>query len=128
MKFHHTGLAVKSITKELTTYEKLGGIKESEIFSDQNLGVKVCFVNLGGHRIELVEGIGETSPVNDMIKKGIRMYHQCFEVDSLDKYKSIFADMRAALVVPPTPAVAFNGRRVCFYLLPNRDLIELVET
>jgi hypothetical protein len=37
-------------------------------------------------------------------------------------------DMGAVLVSHPNPAVAFGGRQVCFLLLPNRMLIELIAT
>lgn len=127
MNFHHIGLAVSDIEKELLIYKELGAEQESEIFEDEKLQVSICFIKLGGSRIELVAPLTENSPVSNYIKKSIRMYHHCYEVNSL---KDIHEQMKALgsfLIVPPTPAVAFGGRSVCFYMLRNKDLIEFVE-
>jgi methylmalonyl-CoA/ethylmalonyl-CoA epimerase len=34
---------------------------------------------------------------------------------------------RFAQILPPTPALAFNGRRICFLYNPSLGLIELLE-
>ena len=127
MIFHHIGIAVKSIKNELDTYKTIGASEISEVFSDEKLGVNVLFLNLGGVRLELVEPRREGSPIDNYIKKKVRMYHKCFIVPSLSQIHEQMKVLRAAMVVKPTPAVAFAGKKVCFYLLPNGDLLEFLE-
>lgn len=127
MKFHHIGLAVKSIERELSVYRRLGSNDISPVYSDPLLKVRVCFVELFGLRLELVEPLGSPSPIDVFLQKKIRMYHQCFEVSSLESTIERMQQMGALSIVPPTPAVAFEGRRVCFYILPNQDIVEFLE-
>jgi hypothetical protein len=36
-------------------------------------------------------------------------------------------DLRFKMVVPPAPAVAFQGRRIAFFFMPNMFLVEVIE-
>lgn len=126
MKFHHVGLATNCIKTELDIYRKLGCNSISEIYEDKNLGVKVCFVDLAGLYIELVEPLEKNSPVDNYLKKGVRMYHKCFIAPSMNFIHEKMRNLDAIMVSPPKPAIAFGGKEVVFYFLRNKDLIEFV--
>jgi len=91
--------------------------------------VRVAFVTLnGGARIELIEPIDDTSPVSRFLtdRRG-GLYHVCYSTDSLEESIADFRGRRCMLFSGPTPAAAFDGRRIAFMLTPQRDIVELVE-
>lgn len=128
---HHLGLAVPSVEAAIPLYEKLlGRVLVSGPFDDPIQRVRVCFLASRDGTdvsIELIAPLSDDSPVNQHLKKGLGAYHICYEVRAMD---AAIADLRtkgALLVSGPVPAVAFNGRRIAWLLLPTRQLIELVE-
>ncbi len=131
MNFHHIGYAVASIQSYLADF--MGPLfaprHVSDTFADPIQQVRVCFVEMqGGTVIELVEPLGDQSPIHAYIgsKRG-GVYHVCYEVPDLE---AAIAAMRAKKCMPlgkPVAAVAFGGRRIIFILTPQRDLVELLE-
>ncbi|EKN67683.1 VOC family protein [Schinkia azotoformans] len=126
-KFHHIGLACKNLDKEIKAHKMLNYVQESSIFEDVNQKIKGVFMVNGEFRIELLEAIDEESPINNYLKKGIRMYHQCFTTENLDAAIKFLTNEGALLVVEPIEAVAFNKRKIAFLYLRTQMLIELIE-
>ena len=57
-----------------------------------------------------------------------KLYHQAYEVDDLTAGLAfVEGSARARVLVPPTPAVAFEGRHVVFVMTPTRLVWELIE-
>ena len=131
MRFHHIGYAVSSIDDYLAHF--LLPLFEPEHvsgkISDPIQNVSVCFVTLaGGTTIELVEPLGENSPISSIVGSSRGgLYHLCYEVDDLEGEISRFRKRKCLPLARPVPAVAFGGRRIVFLMTPQRDLIELVE-
>lgn len=133
-QFHHLGVAVDSISKVLPTYETIFGYHLlSGPFDDPIQKSRVCFVGMGETDtfiIELVEPLGQDSPVKNMVAKGIAAYHVCYEVEDIDKIDKVVAEvsrMGCVVVSPPQPAVAFQQRRIAWFYTPTRQLIEVLE-
>ena len=80
---NHIGIAVPSIKDAADTYRSLYGVTNitdpGEMLSQ---GVRFCFVNLPNSQIELIEPLGENSPIeNFLLKNPIGgQHHVCFEV------------------------------------------------
>jgi len=127
MKFHHIGLAVKQIEAEIESYRAIGASDFSPIYDDTVQNVKIIFFMLGGVRHELVSPLSGKSPVDQYLKKNIRIYHTCYEVEDLEKAIDDLEQAGAMLVLPPTKAVALENRKVSFLLIKSGDLIELLE-
>jgi methylmalonyl-CoA/ethylmalonyl-CoA epimerase len=131
MRFHHVGYAVRDIRAYLNEFLEplFAPVSVGEPISDAIQQVTVCFVTMrGGTVIELVEPLGEKSPINSIIgssRGGI--YHLCYEVEDLDEQVRRFRAKRCLALGKPVPAAAFEGRRIVFLMTPERDLIELVE-
>lgn len=130
LSFHHIGCAVKSIDKALQYYTGVMGFERvSETVEVPSQQVCVCFVRLGeGVLLELVEGMGEGSPIKRRIEtSGGGPYHICYEVDDLDmaiqrlREKGFHRLKRFTMEVDKT-------RRFAFMLTPDRQLLELCET
>lgn len=126
-EFHHIGLACKNIINEMESHKKLCFVQEGEIFEDTNQKIRGVFLTNGTFRIELLEPLSEDSPINNYLKKGIRMYHQCYKVDNLDEAINELVLDGAIITVPPIKAIAFNGKNIAFVFLRNRMLVELIQ-
>lgn len=129
MKVHHYGLATKSIEKSVKNFLILGYKDCSEIIFDPLQGVNLIFLkNENDHLIELVEPVNDKNPIASILSKvGSTLYHICYEVDNFNVKIEELKKLRFIQVIKPTPAVAFNGRRICFLYNPHVGLIELLE-
>lgn len=129
MKVHHYGLATKSIEKSVKTFLSLGYETCSEVIFDPLQGVNLLFLkNENDHLIELVEPVAEENPVSKILSKsGSSLYHICYEVENFEQKIEELKKQRFVQVISPTPAIAFNGRNICFLYNPNLGLIELLE-
>lgn len=127
LMFHHFGLACRNISVERDVYLQLGYSVEGTEFVDENQGVRGQFLTGGGPRLELLEALPNSSVLESWLLGGSRIYHQAFESDDLERSIEQFFHRKAKMVVEPTPAVAFGGRHICFLVLRNLALIELIE-
>ncbi len=131
MKFNHVGIAVENIEDYFkTVLEPVFKCKmSSQIYTDVLQRSKIAFVEtVDGTCIELVEPLGPDSPVADIIKnKRGGLYHLCFTATNFEEDIENCKKNKFVLVSAPKPAIAFNNRRVAFFLTPAKELIELLE-
>ena len=80
-----------------------------------------------GPRLELLAPLDASSPVTPWMEKGVKYYHQGFEVPSMAVALERMAARRGRVVEPSTPSVAFDGRSIAFVMLPGMILIELIQ-
>ena len=127
MKFHHIGMAVKSIDATAAIYED-GGYRMSDIVFDPIQNVDICWMTKEDAPIvELLAPVNDESPVNKTLEKvGVSPYHCCYVVNIEAAVKELRAQ-KYVMVSKPAEAVAFCGSRVCFLFNKNVGLIELVE-
>jgi methylmalonyl-CoA/ethylmalonyl-CoA epimerase len=130
MKIHHLGIVVNNIQDSLGELSKF--IKFDETTIPTLVGsqkVNVCFMKLDTIRIELIEPIGNESPVKKFLEKGGGFNHICFEVEDLSKTIDEIIFEGGRLII--SPVEGFEGRKIAFVLLnmkkTNFNLIELVE-
>lgn len=128
MKFHHIALAVSNIEDEIEYYRSIGGSEFTSIVDDEIQNVKILFFMMGGIKYELVSPLSLGSPVDNWLKKKIRLYHTCYEVSDLNRSIKKFKDLGSLLVLSPTRARALENRKVAFLLTRQGDLIELLES
>lgn len=124
-KIHHVGIAVKDMEKASRFILDTHAIThDSGIVHDPLLKAHLrLFTVEDGFHLELVEG----EAVSAVLKKGMTYYHNCYEVKNLDDALKNLKNLNCLTVIPPTPAVLFDGRKVAFVLSPL-GLIELLET
>ena len=83
-KIDHIGVAVKSIEDALKLYTGLLGIEPlgEEIVEER--GIKVCFIQIGETKIELLQPIREDSEISKYLeKKGEGLHHIAYCVEDL---------------------------------------------
>ncbi|SDC24052.1 methylmalonyl-CoA epimerase [Sphingomonas sp. YR710] len=130
-RLNHVGVATPSIEKSIALYrDVLGATKIHEPFDLPPQGVRVCFVDTPSSQIELIEPLGENSPIHGFLAKNPAggQHHVCFEVPEIHAAK---ADFEAkGIRVLGEPRIGAHGTPV-FFLHPKDMggvLTEIMET
>lgn len=127
MEFHHIGVATAEMEREYMSFYMLGYKKTSEIFEDLNQGIKGCFLEAKNQpSIELLENLEGRNTVEVFLASGNKMYHLAYLVKNIDCALDVFKCCRAKVISDCKESVYF-GKRICFLILPNRLMIELIE-
>ncbi len=126
-EFHHIGVACRDLDAEEARFASLGYVREGQDFVDPIQGVRGRFMVGGGPRMELLVGLGDDSVLSSWLRTGQKMYHVAYLVPDIEAGIRRLEAQRARVSVPPVPSVAFAGRRICFLMLPNLLLVELIE-
>jgi methylmalonyl-CoA/ethylmalonyl-CoA epimerase len=83
LKIDHLGIAVKNIAEARSFYESLGLALLSEEVVEQE-GVRAALISIGDGRIELLEPLGEGTPVSRFLaKRGPGLHHLAFQVENI---------------------------------------------
>jgi methylmalonyl-CoA/ethylmalonyl-CoA epimerase len=132
-RLNHVGVAVPSIEAAKDTYRMLYGVGDEDITPTRDMpeqGVKVAFVNIPNSQIELIEPLGETSPILKFLEKNPAggQHHVCFEVP--DIYEARDAMKARGATVLGEPRIGAHGTLIIFVHPKNSNgvLIELMET
>ena len=130
-RLNHVGVATPSIEKSVAVYrDMLGATRIHEAFDLPPQGVRVCFVDLPNSQIELIEPLGENSPLHGFLARNPAggQHHVCFEVPDIQEAK---AEMEAkGAKVLSEPRIGAHGTPVIF-VHPKKMggvLVELMET
>ena len=126
---HHVGFVVESIESSMDSFmESICAAGRTEIVEDPIQRVKVAFLlpeALGQPQVELVEPVGEKSPVYRFLReRGGGLHHICYEVNDVAAYLKLSQQMGLTIVRRPRPAAAFGGREIAWVLSKQRLLIE----
>jgi len=92
-RLNHIGVATPSIETSIALYrDVLGATTIGEPFDLPAQGVKVCFVDTPNAQIELIEPLGEASPIHGFIAKNPAggQHHICYEVPDIHAAKTWF--------------------------------------
>jgi methylmalonyl-CoA/ethylmalonyl-CoA epimerase len=129
-RMNHIGVAVPSVEKAMETYRTLYGATDfTAPFDMPAQGVRVAFVNLPNTQIELIEPLGEKSPIVSFLEKNPKggQHHVCFEVKDIHVAKAEM-ERRGAKVLGE-PRIGAHGTLIIFVHPKDSDgvLIELME-
>lgn len=128
---HHIGFVVPDIQREIAGFAKsIGASWDGQTFHDPLQKVRVAFLQSARPTdalIELVAPAAEDSPVFQFLRKGGGLHHLCYEVMDLDVHLAKMRAEGAIIVKPPTPAVAFNNRRIGWVYTRQKLLQEFLE-
>jgi methylmalonyl-CoA/ethylmalonyl-CoA epimerase len=131
MRFEHIGIAVENIENYFETVLASGFDCKliSPVYMDVLQDSKVAFAKTcDGTKIELIEPLSSESPVSTILRnRRGGLHHLCFRADHFEQDLEKLRKNKFILVSPPKQAIAFNNRRVAFFLSPANELIELLE-
>lgn len=126
-EFHHIGVATKEIKSEIGVYKLLGYVREGRIFEDEQQGIRGQFmISKNQPRIELLENLPESHTLDLQLEKRNHLYHFAYMVADIEKAVEILLRCHARIVSPMKTSVYFE-KRICFLVLKNMFMIELVE-
>jgi methylmalonyl-CoA/ethylmalonyl-CoA epimerase len=130
-RLNHVGVVTPSIAESITFYRKVMGAEVvREPFDMPAQGVKVCFVDTPNSQIELIEPLGEDSPIRGFLERNPAggQHHICYEVPDIHEAKTWFEGKGARVL--GEPRIGAHGTPI-FFLHPKDMggvLIEIMET
>ncbi len=131
MKLHHVGIVVDDIESGIQRYKALFGfVPVSEVVNDPIQKVSVVLLSnpeSDGAPIELIAPLTDDSPVSNILKGNLRLYHLCFQVDNIEEALQNFRKNGAIIISGPVPAELFKGKKISFVYSPDKYVIELLE-
>ena len=111
---HHLGVAVADLEEALETYRLLFDAEVEHRATVPDQGVEAASLLLGTGRIELLEPLGEDTPVGRFLaKRGPGMHHVAYEVADLPAELDHLARAGAELI-DTEPQTGLFGLQVAF--------------
>ena len=132
-KLNHVGVATPSIDKAVALYrDVLGATSITEKWAMEEQGVWVCFVNLPNSQIELIEPLGDNSPLKGFLAKNPAggQHHICFEVEDILAARDEMKAKGATVLGTGEPRIGAHGTPVIFVHPKDMGgvLVELMQT
>ena len=130
-KLNHIAIATPKLDEAVKTYKNMLGVKISSPIDQIDHGVKVVFIELQNTKIELLEPLGEKSPIENFLEKNKKggVHHICFEVKDINSAILRLKKDGATVLGDGEAKIGAHGNPVIF-LHPkdfNGTLIELEE-
>jgi methylmalonyl-CoA/ethylmalonyl-CoA epimerase len=111
---HHLGVAVDDLDSALETYERLFGAEVEHQATIDEQGVRAASLRIGDGRVELLEALGQETPVGRFLaKRGPGMHHVAYEVNDL---RATLAELtrEGAELIDEEPRAGLFGLEVAF--------------
>ena len=118
-RLNHVGVATPSIAASVAHYrETMGAEVVREPFDLPAQGVRVCFVDTPNCQIELIEPLGDESPIRAFLENNPLggQHHVCFEVPDIAAAKAWFEGKGARVL--GEPRIGAHGTMI-FFLHPK---------
>ena len=127
-RLNHVAIAVPDLAAGAAVYRDLLGAHVSEPQPEPDHGVTVVFVELGNTKIELLEPLGESSPIAKFLAANPSggIHHICYEVDDIRAARDRLTAEGARVLGDGEPKIGAHGKPVLF-LHPKDVLGTLVE-
>lgn len=128
-RLNHVAIAVKDLAASMRLYRETLGATVSEPLPQPEHGVTVVFIELPNTKIELLEPLGEASPIAKFLEKNADggIHHICYEVEDISASRDRLLGQGARILGSGEPRIGAHGKPVLF-LHPkdfNGTLIEL---
>ena len=128
-RLNHIAIAVPDLTAAAAKYRDLLGADVGQPQALPEHGVTVVFIDTGNTKVELLEPLGEQSPIAAFLAKnpGGGMHHVCFEVPDIAAAAQTLAAGGARVLGDGAPKIGAHGKPVLFIHPKDFDgtLIEL---
>lgn len=127
-KVNHIAIAVPDLAAATATYRDTLGARVSMPQALPEHGVTVVFVELPNTKVELLEPLGDASPIAAFLEKTPAggMHHICYEVDDILAARDRLVASGARVLGDGSPKTGAHGKPVLF-LHPKDFFGTLVE-
>jgi methylmalonyl-CoA/ethylmalonyl-CoA epimerase len=115
-RLNHVAIAVKDLDKASSVYKNALGAKVGAPLAQPEHGVTVVFIELPNTKIELLEPLGEASPIAKFLEKSPDggIHHVCYEVDDIIAARDQLKAQGARVLGDGTPKIGAHGKPVLF--------------
>jgi methylmalonyl-CoA/ethylmalonyl-CoA epimerase len=130
-RLNHVAIVVPDLRAGIAVYRDLLGAAVSEPRAQPDHGVTVVFVELPNTKVELLEPLGDNSPVRGFLERNPAggIHHLCYEVANIIAARDRLIAAGARVLGSGEPKLGAHGKPVLF--LHPKDfagtLIELEE-
>ena len=128
-RLNHVAIAVPQLGAAAALYRATLGADVSDALPQPEHGVTVVFVTLPNTKIELLEPLGEKSPIAGFLERNPAggIHHICYEVVDIRAARDRLTSAGARILGDGEPKIGAHGKPVLF-LHPkdfNGTLVEL---
>jgi methylmalonyl-CoA/ethylmalonyl-CoA epimerase len=115
-RLNHVAIATGDVRKASEIYRNTLGAKVSEPVPLPEHGVVTVFVELPNTKIELLEPLGDNSPIARFLEKNPAggVHHVCYEVDDIYAARDRMKEMGATITGSGEPRIGAHGKPVLF--------------
>jgi methylmalonyl-CoA/ethylmalonyl-CoA epimerase len=115
-KLNHVAIAVSDLDKAARTYRETLGARVSPPAAQPDHGVTVVFVELPNTKIELLQPLGDNSPIAKFLERNPDggMHHLCYEVDDIVAARDQLKAQGARVLGDGEPRIGAHGKPVLF--------------
>ena len=115
-RLNHVAIAVPDLAAASAIYRDTLGARVSAPQALPGHGVTVVFIDTGNCKIELLEPLGEESPIASFLEKNPSggMHHLCYEVDDILAARDRLMASGARVLGDGTPKTGAHGKPVLF--------------
>ena len=126
-KTDHIGYLTADIEQQMAYLGTMGYVP-SPIYHDERQKAFVCFMEMSPcTRIELVQPYKENTTLKKMLKGEMTLYHVCYVVEDIEATFHSLVELDFIPLFSPVGAIAFGGRRICYFWSRNMGYVEIVE-
>ena len=115
-RLNHVAIAVHDIKAASAVYRDTLGAEITEEVEQPDHGVTTVFINLPNTKIELLQPLGEGSPIAAFLErnKAGGVHHVCYEVDDIIKARDQLKATGARVLGDGEPKIGAHGKPVLF--------------
>jgi len=115
-RLNHVAIAVPNLAAGAKVYRDMLGARVSAPQAEPLHGVTVVFVELANTKIELLEPLGEASPIRGFLDKNPAggIHHVCYEVDDILAARDRLKAQGARVLGDGDPKTGAHGKPVLF--------------
>jgi methylmalonyl-CoA/ethylmalonyl-CoA epimerase len=127
-RLNHVAIAVPDLAAASAVYRDTLGARVTAPQALPEHGVTVVFIDVGNTKIELLEPLGDASPIAAFLEKNPSggMHHVCYEVDDILAARDHLKGSGARVLGDGAPKTGAHGKPVLF-LHPKDFMGTLVE-
>ena len=121
-RLNHVAIAVRDIAAASRLYRETLGADVSAAVPQAEHGVTTVFITLPNTKIELLEPLGEASPIAKFLERSPEggIHHLCYEVDDIRAARDRLKAQGVRVLGDGEPKIGAHGKPVLF--LHPKDL------
>lgn len=126
-RLNHVAIAVGDVTKAAEVYRRAFGAQVSDPMPQPEHGVTTVFITLPNTKIELLEPLGQASPIAKFLERNPAggIHHVCYEVEDIqiarDRLKAqgarVLGDGQAKMGAHGKPVLFLHPKDFCGTLI-----------